>query len=112
MAGCVRSCERTLADYSPEEIVEQYLNVALNMESVIERQRLLALTTGALYEAIEGATEDELQEAYLSRKYQLESFYIKERDDLTPRETKITFVLKYKEAGVEESDFSQRKTRH
>lgn len=99
-SGCVRSCGNQRGSMSPEKVVEAYLNTALNMKSLSERENLLQYTTGRLKDAIVSASDDVVLSAYINRHYELESYAVIERRDRTPRETEITFRLKYKDLGV------------
>jgi hypothetical protein len=87
----------------PEKVVEGYLNTALNMRSTSERDSLLQFTTGRLKEAISSASDDVLKNAYINRHYEIESYAVIERRDRTPRETEITFRLKYKDLGTSDT---------
>jgi hypothetical protein len=99
-AGCMRGCGGQREAMAPEKVVEAYLNTALNMKSISEREDLLQYTTGRLKDAISSASEDTVLNAYVRRHYDLESYAVIERRDRTPRETEITFRLKYKDLGV------------
>ena len=102
LVGCTRGCGSSRDAMPPEKVVESYLNKALNMKRVTEKEDLLQYTTGRLKEAISSASEDVIKNAYINRHYQIESYAVIERRDRTPRETEITFRLKYKDLGVAE----------
>jgi hypothetical protein len=92
-------------DMTPEQVVEAYLDIALNMTDVDQRDLLLEYTTGNLRESIEQASDEVIKEAYVDRKYELENYSVVERRDRTPRETEITFQIEFKDLGTaEESD--------
>ncbi len=97
IVGCARMCGVNHENMTAEQVVEAYLEVALNMTDVSQKQELLTYTTGELNAAIAGATEDSIRKAYIDRKYDLKKFSLIERRDRTPRETEITFSLEYKE---------------
>jgi hypothetical protein len=103
LTGCVRSCGNQREGMAPEKVVESYLNTALNMKNIGGREELLQYTTGHLKEAIATAPEETILKAYVNRHYELESYAVIERRDRTPRETEITFRLKYKDLGVSET---------
>jgi hypothetical protein len=103
LAGCVRGCGHQRESMAPEKVVESYLNTALNMKSVSEREDLMQYTTGRLKEALASASEETIKNAYVNRHYELESYAVIERRDRTPRETEITFRLKYKDLGTAET---------
>jgi hypothetical protein len=97
ITGCQKMCGVDRTKMSPEEVVEAYLETALNMESIDGRQQLLELTTGSLASAISGASDDAIQKAYVDHKYNLRRYSMLERRDKTPRETEITYQLTYNE---------------
>lgn len=99
LGGCVRSCGSKREGMAPEKVVEAYLNTALNMKRVSQREDLLQYTTGRLKEAISTASEETITSAYINRHYDLESYAVIERKDRTARETEITFRLRYKDLG-------------
>jgi hypothetical protein len=99
ISGCTRTCGENRASMPPEKVVESYLNTALNMRKVTERDVLLQFTSGRLKEAISSATDETIETAYIKRHYNLESYAVIERRDRTPRETEITFRLRYKDLG-------------
>jgi hypothetical protein len=101
LVGCVRSCGgKSHRDMTPEQVVEAYLDVALNMTDVSQRADLLEYTTGRLREAIESVSEDTIRAAYIDRKYKIKRYSVVQRDDRTPRETEITFQLEYNDLGT------------
>ena len=103
VTSCVRSCGSQRESMPPEKVVESYLNTALNMKNVAGREELVQYTTGRMKEVIATATEDTILKAYVNRHYELESYAVIERRDRTPRETEITFRLKYKDLGASET---------
>ena len=80
-----------------EQVVEAYLNVALNMEKIEQKALLLDYATGTLKDAIAGASDETIRKAYLERRYTLKRFAIISRKDKTPRESEITYLLTYNE---------------
>ena len=100
LAGCTNMCDKSREDQTPEEVVEGYLDIALNMTAVDQRELLLEYTTGNLKSAIENATTDQIDKAYVQRKYKIDTYSVVERRDRTPRETEITFQLTYKDLGL------------
>lgn len=100
LVGCTRSCGNERQAMAPEKVVESYLNKALNMKQVSEKEDLAQFTTGRLKDAINAASDETITNAYIRRHYDIESYSVIERRDRTPRETEITFRLKYKDLGV------------
>ena len=99
LAGCTGMCDKNRKDLTPEEVVQAYLDISLNMTSLEDKARLLNLTTGNLKNSIEQATDETIRNAYINRRYHLEAYSVVERRDRTPRETEITFVLTYRDLG-------------
>ena len=101
ITGCTSMCGVKRSAMTPEQVVEAYLEVALNMNDVAERDNLLEFTTGNLKAAIESASPETIKVAYVDRKYQILNYSVVERRDRTPRETEITFQLTYNDLGLE-----------
>lgn len=97
LGSCTKLCSKSHEDLDPVEVVEQYLDIALNMTSLEQRDDLLQFTTGALHESIAKASDETLTEAYINKSYKLNRYSVVERRDRTPRETEITFELVYRE---------------
>lgn len=102
VTGCTSMCGVKRSGMSPEQVVEAYLEVALNMHDVSERDNLMEFTTGNLKAAIESASPETIKTAYVDRKYQILNYSVVERRDRTPRETEITFQLTYNDLGVDD----------
>jgi len=100
ITGCTRTCGASHRDMTPEQVVEAYLDVALNMTDVGQRVDLVEFTTGRLRESIESVTDDTIKAAYIDRKYKIRRYSVVERRDRTPRETEITFQLEYADLGT------------
>ncbi len=99
LAACTKMCGDAKDDLSPEQVVEKYLEIALNMTSLEQRDALAYYTTGAIRASLDSATPRAITEAYIAKKYKLERYSVVERRDRTPRETEITFELTYKDLG-------------
>ena len=99
--------ERNHSEMSAEEVLESYLTIAFNMESVSEKEKLMGLTGGKLKAALAGATAETMQKAYIDPRYELKSFSIVDRTDRTPRVTEITFLLSYLDLPEGETDFKK-----
>ena len=97
LAGCTNMCSKSRLDLTPEEVVQSYLDISLSMSSIDDKARLLNLTTGNLRNAIEQASDETLNQAFVSKRFHLEAYSVVERRDRTPRETEITFVLTYRD---------------
>jgi hypothetical protein len=96
-SNCTGRCARGFKQLKPEEVVEAYLNIALNMNDVSQRSELLEYTTGNLHDAIAEVSDETIAKAYVSKKYKLENYSLLERRDRTPRETEVSFQIRYKD---------------
>jgi hypothetical protein len=101
ITGCTSMCGVNRRSMTPEQVVEAYLDVALNMNDVSQRDLLLEYTTGNLKTAIESAAPETIKTAYVDRKYKILNYSVVERRDRTPRETEISFQLTYNDLGLE-----------
>jgi len=97
LTGCTQMCGTSRSEMSAEKTVEAYLDIALNMSSLDEKEELIDFTTGNLRAALAGADDAAIQKAYIDKKYDLKRYSLVERRDRTPRETEITYELSYKE---------------
>lgn len=101
LTGCTSMCGTSRGNLTPEQVVEGYLDTALNMKEVSERDKLIEYTTGNLRAAIESAPPETIKTAYVDRKYKILNYSVVERRDRTPRETEITFQLTYNDLGAD-----------
>lgn len=99
LIGCTRMCSSGRESMTPEEVVQAYLDISLNMTEVGQKQELLKLTTGNLKGALEGASDDVITSAFIKQNFKLDRYSVVERRDRTPRETEITFYLSYRNLG-------------
>lgn len=96
-AGCtMRSCSAK-KDISPEEQLHSYINTAVNVTSLDEKEKLVELTTGELRRAISAASDEAFTKAYIDKKYDFRGFEIVERRDIEPdQQIELDFRLNYK----------------
>ena len=97
--GCTKMCGPNRMEMTPEEVVEAYLNLSLNMNSIEDKSKLVNLTIGNLRTALLEASDETFEKAFINKNFNLESYSVVERRDRTPRETEITFLLSYKNLG-------------
>lgn len=99
LVGCSKMCSSGRNDMTPEQVVQTYLDISLNMTKVSQKQELVKLTTGNLKNALVQAPDDIVTAAFIKQNYKLERYSVVERRDRTPRETEITFLLTYRNLG-------------
>ncbi len=97
--GCTNQCTSDRKSLTPEQVVQNYLDLSLNMTDVSQKPEIINLTIGNLREALEQASDDLLTDAFINKNYHLEQYSIIERRDRTPRETEITFMIVYRDLG-------------
>lgn len=105
VASCEKQCTGS-GEIPAEKVVEIYLNIALNMEKVEQKNDLMHYTTGELKDALADASDETIIKAYIEKRYKINSFALVGRKDRTPAETEITYKLQYKElpeGSVDES---------
>ncbi len=95
MTGCFTWCKPKREAMSAVQVLEGYIEVSTSMTDLEQREVLLEYTGGALRAALEGATQEEITNAFIKRKFELDSFSIVTRRDRTPREVEITFRISY-----------------
>ena len=101
LTGCTSMCGPKRASMTPEQVVEAYLEVALNMTDVGQKDLLQEYTTGNLKAAIEAAAPEVIKLAYVDRRYQILNYSVVERLDRTPREVEVSFQLTYNDLGTD-----------
>ena len=95
--GCTKMCTQTRESMSPKDVVEAYLRTAFNIQELKQKELILQYVTGDLKNAISGASDDTIMEAYVKPRYVLKNMYIIEQDNKTPRETEVSYQLQYQE---------------
>lgn len=103
LVGCSKMCGSGRNDMTPEQVVQTYLDISLNMTKVEQKQNLMKLTTGNLKNALVQAPDDVITAAFIKQNYKLERYSVVERRDRTPRETEITFLLTYRNLGTDKN---------
>jgi hypothetical protein len=103
LIGCTKMCSSGRDSMTPEEVVQMYLDISLNMTEVGQKKELMKLTTGNLKNALEGASDDVITSAFIKQHLKLDRYSVVERRDRTPRETEITFYLSYRNLGPDKS---------
>ena len=97
MTCCQSMCQGSRDSMTPEEVVEAYLDISLNIEDPAEKESLLDLTAGNLHSSINSASDETIMNAFVNKHYILQNYSVIDRRDRTPRETEITFLLVYKD---------------
>ncbi len=103
LIGCTKMCSSGRESMTPEEVVQAYLDISLNMTEVGQKKELMKLTTGNLKNALEGASDDVISSAFIKQNFKLDRYSVVERRDRTPRETEITFTLSYRNLGPDKA---------
>ena len=98
LISCTKACSGR-EDMTPEQVVEAYLNLSLNMNSPDQRAQLEDYTTGALKAALQSASDDTITRSFINKSYELERYSIIERLDRTPREVEVTFMIAFRDLG-------------
>jgi deoxyribodipyrimidine photolyase-like uncharacterized protein len=105
MVACTSTCQKNHKAMSAEQVLEAYLDIALNFQSLDQKDQLISYTTGSLEAALAGSPDEIMRKAYLDKRYQVESFFVIKRNDRTPRETEISYHIKYKTTESREQSF-------
>jgi hypothetical protein len=92
---------------APDKVVEEYLDTAFGMTDASQKDILLSYTTGKLRNALKSATDEKFSEAFLKRKFKLESYAIVERTDISPNDVEIVFELKYRNTHDSQGEANQ-----
>ena len=98
MTACTKTCSKSHEDMDPEEVLEAYLELSFNISDASQKEQLMSYTTGVLKEALAGTTDSVFLEAFRPR--QLQSFWIEQVDEITPRLFTIKFGVIYTNTEV------------
>ena len=107
MVGCTSMCGSSRANLTPDQVVENYLNISLNMKKPSEKEKLLDLTTGNLKAAISEASDEDILNNMIKKSYRLMSYSVTERKNRTPREVEIAFTIEYKEMNPDDASITE-----
>jgi hypothetical protein len=81
---------------SPEAQLYLYIETAVNVVQLSQRQDLLRLTEGGLKSSIAAIDDQTFREAYVDKQYQINSFELVKTQELDDREIQIDFRISYK----------------
>ncbi len=95
MTACFAWCKPERESMTAVQVLEKYVEVSTSMTDIEQREALLDYTGGALRAALEGATDEQITNGFIERKFDLDSFAVVSRRDRTPREVEITFRISY-----------------
>lgn len=106
LTGCVRSCNPpSRGEMTPKQVLEAYLEAAFNIEDVDQREILLQFVTGPLKASLSSATDETIEDLYISPRYYLKNLYVAEAEYHTPSECEVRYNLSYREElGPKEQD--------
>ncbi|MDE3269290.1 MAG: hypothetical protein OYH77_03285 [Pseudomonadota bacterium] len=95
LTSCFTQCEPSREKMTPLQVLERYIDVSTGMDDVKQRAILLSLTGGALHAALEGATDEAIEEAFIARELELDNFVVISETEHTPVERDIAFLISY-----------------
>ena len=103
--GCTRTCVNSREEMTKEQVLEEYLKIAFNMEKQDQKSLLLEYTTGKLKHAIAQANEASFRDAYLTKRYQLKKFSVVGTEEMTPNDGTVSYLLEYLELAEGKTTF-------
>ncbi|MFZ9520057.1 MAG: hypothetical protein ACO3A4_06215 [Silvanigrellaceae bacterium] len=99
--GPVRCSSRV--DVPPEQQLRSYIDLALNITRMEQREELENLTTGEFRDNLTSSTPEAFKKAYLDRRYDFAVFESLSTNEIEPgREIQIEYRLKFKSWSVGE----------
>jgi hypothetical protein len=116
VVGCTKMCSPSRKDMTPEEVVEGYLTITLNMTNLAQVNELVSYTLGNLRQVLHSTPDETYQKVFIDKSYKLHKFSIINHKDLTPREAEITYQLQFnqfdKSQGIDEKNAALITTEH
>jgi hypothetical protein len=97
VAGCGPSRCRGRTDVPPEEQLRAYLDLAVNITRMEQREELESYTTGDFLDNLSSASPEAFKKNYLDRRYEFEVFEVTGKSEVEPKkEIRIEYRVKYK----------------
>ena len=87
----------SLQDIPAEEQLRSYIDLAVNIIRIEQRDELEALTTGEFKDSLTALSEEAFKESYLNRRYEFEEFELIGKTETEPqKEVEIEYRVKFK----------------
>jgi hypothetical protein len=97
LVGCGPSRCRARSDVPPEEQLRAYLDLAVNITRMDQREELESYTTGAFLDNLSSASPEAFKKNYLDRRYEFEIFEVTGKSEVEPKkEIRLEYRVKYK----------------
>ncbi|MEY2988318.1 MAG: hypothetical protein RJB13_1839 [Pseudomonadota bacterium] len=95
--GCgPRRCS-SLSDIPPEEQLRSYIDLAVNITRIEQRDELEGLTTGDFKDSLSALSAEAFKESYLDRRYEFDEFEILGQTEVeTKKELQIEYRVKFR----------------
>ncbi len=97
IAGCGPSRCRARSDVAPEDQLRSYIDLAVNITRMEQREELESYTTGAFLDQLSAASPEAFKKNYLDRRYEFEVFEVTGKTEVEPqREMRLEYRVKFK----------------
>lgn len=95
--GPVRCAGGSRVDVAAEEQLRSYIDLAVNITRIEQREELESLTTGDFRDRLTSASPEAFKKSYLDRRYEFEVFEIISKNEVEAnRETQLEYRVKFR----------------
>jgi hypothetical protein len=95
--GCGPKKCGALTDVAPEDQLRNYIDLAVNIITVEQREELEGLTTGELKDTLTSLSADAFKVSYLDRRYEFDEFEILGKTEIEANKTtEIEYRVKFR----------------
>ncbi len=95
LQSCPNSCSKP-TEPTPEDQLHSYIESAVNIQNISQKDDLISFTTGDLKAALVNANNEAFERAYILRRYQVSQYEVLDRKDIDPKNITLEFSLTYK----------------
>jgi hypothetical protein len=112
--GCGPTRCGSRVDVAPEDQLRNYIDLAVNITRIEQREELESLTTGEFREQLTSISPEDFKKAYLDRRYEFEVFEVTSKNEIEPgREMLLEYRVKFRSwvVGEDKTRAPQQETK-
>ena len=95
--GCGPKRCNSLSDIPPEEQLRTYIDLAVNIIRMEQREELEGLTTGEFKDSLTALSAEAFKSSYLDRRYEFDEFEFLQKTEIEPKkEVQIEYRVKFR----------------
>lgn len=109
LVGAISCTKKT--PQSPEAVLEEYIQTAMNAKSLKDKERLMELTTGMANEDLQKMTDTEFENQFIKTKFKFQRVKTKDLREESAGEVSLVYELEYQQAETSglNSDMTNKK---